>query len=859
LIYYLDKEKILLNKQMDIIPNKKSNLLYQKGDEKTKGVVDLRHFAEKKRKIKIENKNKIVLEIIKKENFKERTKCKSATMLHSSEALGTMKSANRITKPAKISLSPKKCFSPPLIKRNQISPSLMREDHSCTSSLINASSLIRKKYSYAPPLIRGGWGGLKSFACFILASFFVSSIIFAMSFLQGEFEQKEKVMGAGTEAYDYLKIAGLSASDYDFENSSNSFNSATLNFAASKKMIDEFGLGIAGIINNLPINTPISTAENLAAAGENISTAGESATELMGKISRLNKDSFSLNSSRSPRCNLSTENCSELRVFSSQSSAERLRRDKEREKFSFSLNSILEFQSNIDNIALNLRDAQKNLDNVNIDYIPENLKGKLETAKNQLPAIADNFENLSRDFPIMAKMLGSNRPQKYLLIFENNSEIRAGGGFIGSYGILDIEDGKIKNLFIDGIFNPDGQLNEKIVPPIPIQKISAAWSMHDANWFADFPTSAKKVALFYEKTGGPTVDGVIAITPSVIEKMLKITGPIEMEKYSIVISAENFLMETQLQVEELYDAEENKPKKFLADLAPKIINKLFNTENLSAQEKIERYFEIVSLAEKSFREKHIIFYHRDGEIESMIIKRGWGGQVLNSSGDYLSVVNSNINGYKTDAVIDERIIHNAEILSDGSIIDTVRVIRKHTGGRSDYDWYNRVNSNYMRVYAPIGSVLLEAKGHTWQDYEPPIDYSDFKTDPDVAEIESSLKIDPETGTHIFEEAGKTVFGNWVYVSPGETVEVMYKYRLPYKIDFDGFTKPADKYSILIQKQLGSIGSKFSGSIKLPDGWNTVWNSPGLNFESQNESAIETDLKVDRIYGTVFSREMNELN
>jgi hypothetical protein len=157
----------------------------------------------------------------------------------------------------------------------------------------------------------------------------------------------------------------------------------------------------------------------------------------------------------------------------------------------------------------------------------------------------------------------------------------------------------------------------------------------------------------------------------------------------------------------------------------------------------------------------------------------------------------------------------------------------------------------MRVYVPLGSVLLEAKGHTWQDYEPPIDYSGFKIDPDVRKIEASIRIDPDSGTHIFEETGKTVFGNWVYVSPGEKVEVEYKYKLPYKIDFDNFTKPADKYSMLAQKQSGNVGSRFSGTIQLPKEWKIIWNSKNLNAKNLNESAIETDLKTDKIYGTVF--------
>ncbi|MCK5465994.1 hypothetical protein KAI56_00650, partial [Candidatus Parcubacteria bacterium] len=143
---------------------------------------------------------------------------------------------------------------------------------------------------------------------------------------------------------------------------------------------------------------------------------------------------------------------------------------------------------------------------------------------------------------------------------------------------------------------------------------------------------------------------------------------------------------------------------------------------------------------------------------------------------------------------------------------------------------------------------------TWQDYEPPVDYSDFKIDPDVKKIEDTIKIDPDSGTQIFEESGKTVFGNWVYVSPGETVEVFYKYKLPYKINFTDFTKPADKYSVLVQKQPGSSDVEFSGSIKLPQEWDVIWNSENLLFGNLNEMVIDSDLNVDRIYGIVFTNE-----
>jgi len=161
----------------------------------------------------------------------------------------------------------------------------------------------------------------------------------------------------------------------------------------------------------------------------------------------------------------------------------------------------------------------------------------------------------------------------------------------------------------------------------------------------------------------------------------------------------------------------------------------------------------------------------------------------------------------------------------------------------DYDWWNRVNSNYLRVYLPRGSELLDASGQTLETYIPPLDYEKhgFKPDPLVKSIEESMIIDSKTGTQIFEENNRTVFGNWVYVSPGETVKITYQYKLPFKIDL---IKSSDSYSLLVQKQAGSPGSQFNHILKFPDSWQKIWQYPE-NGEG------ESDLKIDRFFGAMF--------
>ncbi len=123
-----------------------------------------------------------------------------------------------------------------------------------------------------------------------------------------------------------------------------------------------------------------------------------------------------------------------------------------------------------------------------------------------------------------------------------------------------------------------------------------------------------------------------------------------------------------------------------------------------------------------------------------------------------------------------------------------------------------MNGDYLRVYVPEGSKLLEASGQTREFVSPPLDYQSlqFKKDPQVEQIEEATKVDEATGTRIYTENKKTVFANWVYVSPGETVVLKYKYQLPFKLSFDDLHHPADSFSVLYQKQSGSVGAATRG-------------------------------------------------
>ncbi len=646
-------------------------------------------------------------------------------------------------------------------------------------------------------------------AGFAGAGFIIWLVIFGMSLAGQGLMAKSNILSSALQAYKAMLAAKDSASRFDFSGAQVNFDQAYQNFWQAEQELNKMGRSLIYVLEKLPGGSVVGSGAALVEAGENLSKAGSSFAKIADVFVSQNLGSSLISGSESLT------------------------------------KKIIEVQQEIEAAKTALTLANDNLNHVNPADLPGDLQGSVDSLKQKMPVVVQAASQLKNWSNIFLEILGHQRAKKYLLIFQNNSEARPTGGFVGTYGVLDLDEGQIKNLFIDGIFNLDGQLYEKIIPPKPIQKISTAWSTHDANWFADFSTSAKKIMWFYEKAGGTTPDGVISLTPTVIERLLAITGPIEMPEYGVTLNQDNFLDVMQYKAEVDYDQAQNQPKKILADFAPKFLEKLMGALPQNSHQILDVIFQ-------ALQEKHILFYFSDAALEKVFEEQGWAGNILSTDKDYLSVVNTNINGFKTDKVVEQKIEHQSAVQPDGAIVDTVKITRAHHGGQSQYDWYNRVNADYLRVYVPLGSKLLSAQGQTLEAYSAPVDYQKlgFQADSDVAAQEQNMTIDSNSGTQIFSESGKTVFANWAYVSPAETVEITYQYLLPFKLNLatDNFS-----WSLLAQKQSGSTSSGFESILQLPREFKINWQYPANLQISGSQIKFSGDLQTDEFYGMVFGK------
>ncbi len=505
----------------------------------------------------------------------------------------------------------------------------------------------------------------------------------------------------------------------------------------------------------------------------------------------------------------------------------------------------------------NYHAALKDLGTVDEDTLPLEYQAPFKDFKVLFTTVLDDLQNLSELGKTVKEIFGGQGLRRYLLVFQNPSELRPTGGFVGSFALLEVRDGKIINMSIPpgGSYDLKGQLSERLEPPTPLLLINDKWQFQDSNWYPDFPKSAQKMMWFYRKSREITVDGVVAINASVLERLLGIIGPIQDEKRDITISADNALDTIQQEVESTSTRATKKPKQIIADLAPQFLEYFQNI-------KPEYIVPILTNLQDALRQKDIQAYFTDYDTEQTIKKYGWGGEIAdtNSEQDYLMVVNTNIGGQKSDARINQTISHQAVINDDGSITDTVIITRAHTGNTNE-DLYGVNNVDYLRIYVPANSELIEASGFTWPDeshFRAPDKWA--KKDADLAQIEKETSIDNKSGTRITNEFGKTAFGNWVITEPGQTTQVHFVYRLPFKAKIYSADTPAAgwqnlflgnelktalKYQLVTQNQSGA-NSTFESQIILPTGWQPIWQD-GHNIKiAANGVAIE-NMNLDKDY------------
>ncbi len=312
-------------------------------------------------------------------------------------------------------------------------------------------------------------------------------------------------------------------------------------------------------------------------------------------------------------------------------------------------------------------------------------------------------------------------PKTYLILFENEDELRATGGFLSAVGTVVVKDGDIVSFNVEDAYALDDLT--KPYPPAPweLQQYMDAQILllRDSNWSPDFPTSAAMAEYLYAYTRFHSADGVIAIDQHAVQMLLTIFGPVNVDNATYPITSENVIdyMRAAKFGNGTIPFDPAHRKDFIGILG----------EALLAQIKSRQDIPLETLAKvliEAMNEKHILVQLDNPTVAAILAEQGWDGALRPGLGDFLMLVDSNVGFTKSNAVIDTLLDYDVDLSNIKVPIANLKITQtNHATGNvpctplggvntENYlDWINLCYWDYLRVYGQEGMQLLSATPH----------------------------------------------------------------------------------------------------------------------------------------------------
>ncbi len=444
------------------------------------------------------------------------------------------------------------------------------------------------------------------------------------------------------------------------------------------------------------------------------------------------------------------------------------------------LSSLKKYPSEIQNLITGLNSLMNNT-----DLLADVFKISNSKSIDSIDLLSKLLEIIQPLENHLFKILGYEGEQRYLLLFQNNTELRPTGGFIGTYGILELVNGKMSNLFIDDIYHLDskviGKLNNEVPDPLKKYLNMEEWYLRDCNWNPNFPSTAKDCLNLYqiESEDEEKIDGVITLTPNIIAELFEIIGAQEVG--GVLFESENFTNDLQKAVELYYQergASHWERKNIISSLANVIIDR-FQYLN------VVDYKNVIDILSQGLERKDILLYSNDQNLQKLLSKSNWTGEILKSDTDYLMIVDSNLASFKSDQYMSRNVYYQLKQNKNNELIVTLTLNYQHNG---DFSWNSTRYRTYTRVLVPQGSELIEVIGAMDND-------------------RSSKKGQIDA----YSKHNKTVFGTFIAIEPGKSNSLIFKYKLPQNLR-EQITER--KYDIYLQKQPGLRDVQYIIDIEL---------------------------------------------
>lgn len=458
----------------------------------------------------------------------------------------------------------------------------------------------------------------------------------------------------------------------------------------------------------------------------------------------------------------------------------------------------------INKMATSIDTVRKEIDYIDPGRYPDHI-GKT-SVRPQLVAAKDVIENAANLFvnaqPLLVnlpKLLGYPTEKRYLVIFQNDKELRPTGGFMTAFAQFRFVSGKAILEKSDDIYALDNALTKKYpAPPEILAYLPGVHNLNirDSNLSPDFKVSMQQFEdMYLNTTSHEHIDGIITMDTHVLVEALKILGPIGANGRTFSADIDP-RCDCAKAIYELEDYS-SRPVNYVRDARKDEIGNLMRTMlQLALGVSPSKYWgSLFQMIISEIQGKHVLAYMHDPEAQKAMESFDMAGRIMTASEsaatlkykesdgwDYLHINQANMGGAKSNMFVGEKITKDVQVSGDTATTKlTIDYKNPYHGSDCGLEsgglCLNATLRDWIRIYVPAGSKLVDSRG---------------SQSPGNGRAE---------GMTTSQSLGKTMFNGFITVNPLGTAQLTLTYTSPVK-------QVNGKYRLLVQRQPGSTDQDF---------------------------------------------------
>lgn len=300
------------------------------------------------------------------------------------------------------------------------------------------------------------------------------------------------------------------------------------------------------------------------------------------------------------------------------------------------------------------------------------------------------------------------RSHTFLVLFQNNAELRTTGGFIGSYALITAQQGTLSGFrFGTNIYKIDKAYSaiHPVPPPKQLQHLTSTYAFRDSNIEDGFlPAVAPRVADQFSKETGTAVDGVLLVDTTILEDIVGLTGPVELPTTKGVVTADAATIRNALttEIERDYftakdNKKENEPKQIIADLIPILMAKV--------QAMPSGFSKLVPLVKQSTERKGIQVWMTDTSAYAVLSDYFPPDRPVPAQ-HWVKTVNNNLGANKSSTSVYQTVeMRQKADAARQRLSVTLTITHEHRGSSA---WPDGINQSYLEVYIPQEATIVSA-------------------------------------------------------------------------------------------------------------------------------------------------------